>query len=256
MEVVVPSIGRAHDVRTIETLCAAGLSPLVVTWPAQAKEYVQAVPSAARVVACKVKGIALTRQWILDNVPDNKIIMLDDDVSFHKRRDDDPTKFTNTTTKDVAKLFKIFEKHLDKYAHISIVPRQGGNRILEDQICGRPSHVFGYDVARVKASGAKFHKGQVQDDFDMTLQLLRRGLANRIVASYVVDQHAGHGAAGGTSSYRTVEIHNASVMELAARHSGFVRVRQADYSSLPDGWGQRLETTIAWKKAFASAPAC
>jgi len=252
MEVVVPSIGRAHDVRTIESLVGAGISPLVVTWPAQLQAYARAVPRLARVVTCKVRGIALTRQWILENVPDRKIIMVDDDLSFHTRRTDDPTKFVPSTSKDIAKLFKLFDKHLDRYAHVSMVGRQGGNRILEDQECARPWHVFGFNVPQVRAVGAKFHKGLLQDDFDMTLQLLRHGLSNRIISAYAVNQHHGHGAPGGAATYRTVAEHNASVRALAARHPSFVAVRTKEYAR-NDPLGTRLETTIAWKKAYASA---
>src|SRR5260370_41098561 len=117
MEAGVPSTGRSSDVRTIEALVAAGLSPLVVTWPAQVREYVLAAPGA-RIVPCKVRGIALTRQWILETVQDPYIVMVDDDLSFHTRRTDDPTKFVPSTSKDIAKLFKTFDNHLQNYAHV------------------------------------------------------------------------------------------------------------------------------------------
>jgi len=85
----------------------------------------------------------------------------------------------------------------------------------------------------------------------MTLQLLRAGLPNRIMSQWAVNQHHGHGAPGGAATYRTVEEHNASVLLLAKRNAPFVAVREKEYAR-NDPLGTRLETTIAWKKAYAS----
>lgn len=248
MQVVVPTMQRTHDMRTVRDLQAAGLDPLLVVPTKETKDYRAATD--ALVVGCPAKGIALTRQWILENVDNEAIVMVDDDLSFHVRRKDDPTKFKPASARDVAALFKEFGKNLRKYAHVSMIGRQGGNRVepgyLENS---RPWHVFGFNVPRVVAAGAKFEKGLLQDDFDMTLQLLRAGLPNRVLCDWAVNQHHGHGAPGGAASYRTVDDHNASVLKLAKRHAPYVQVREKAYAG--DPWlGRRLETVISWKKAF------
>lgn len=254
MLTIVPTMGRTFDTRTISDLYSAKLSPILVVPKREAIQYRDATERLVEIVSPpdSVKGIGLTRRWIMDNWSTEKLVMVDDDLSFHTRRKDDPTKFTPATTGDVKKLFGLFEKHLSSYAHVSMIGRQGGNRLLHDVECSRPWHVFGYNVPRVRAAGAKFGEGLLQDDFDMTLQLLKAGLRNRIITGYAVNQHHGHGAPGGAASYRTVKDHNASVRRLEERHKPFVQVVERAYAG--DPWlGKRLETIVAWKKAFASS---
>ena len=254
MRVVVPSMGRTFDVRTILDLYHAGLAPLVVVPQKEIKAYAEALPMNADVVGhpASVKGIAKVRQWIMENVPAHSIAMVDDDLSFHVRRKDDPTKFLPAKPKDIKKMFDTFAKHLTKYAHVSCVGRQGGNRVLEDQECARPWHIFCFNVAKFREAGVSFGGGLLQDDFDITLQLLKKGYPNRIVAAYAVNQHHGHAAPGGASCYRSLEDHNKSVRLLQSRHPEFIRVHEKTYSSggMP---GTRLETVVSWKKAFKSS---
>lgn len=259
MRVVVPSMGRTFDLRTIFDLWEAGLKPWIYVPQREVNAYKIACPTGTHVVGVpdKIKGIALTRQYILDTFDSDlheSLVMVDDDLSFHVRRKDDETKFLPATPADIARLFRCFERQLKYYAHVSMIGRQGGNRVLADQECARPWHVFGFNVPEVKAAGATFQKGLLQDDFDMTLQLLRAGLPNYILSGWAVNQHHGHGAPGGAASYRTVEDHNKSILQLQKRHPEFVSVREKTYAR-NDPLGTRLEATIQWKKAFKSAGA-
>lgn len=251
MKIVIPSIGRSHDVRCAQALIYAGLEPVIYTVPKEVKKYEAALPGT-HVVACVYKGIALTRQCIVGECDERKLVMVDDDLSFHMRRTDDPTKFRPASSYDVKQMFADIENSLDSYAHASVIARSGGNRVTSDMVCSRPWHVFGFNVYKFREAGVTYTKGLVQDDFDITLQLLRKGYPNLVLSNWAVNQNGGHGAAGGANTYRTVASHNASVERLAKLHSPYVRVVERAYSG-PGEYATRKECVISWKKAYADA---
>lgn len=255
MKIFIPTMQRADDQRTLKVLQEAGYDPVLVVPGAEAKEYRKHHPDV-HVVACAAKGIAMTRQFIMDfavEAGDNNIVMMDDDLSFHKRRSDDPTKFKQASHKDVHAMVSLINKHLAKFAHVGVLAREGGNRITKKHVdCSRPLRVYAYNMALVSGSGAKYNKGLVQDDFDMTLQLLRAGLANRIICEYVNDQVTSN-APGGASTYRTIEVHNESVKKLAKIHYPYVRVVEKQTKGAWQGQA-RLDCVISWKKAYEDSP--
>lgn len=256
MQIFIPSMQRAtvKDQRTVNALVAAGLKCTLVVPTAEFKPYCAMRPSTVGVMVCPAKGIALTRQWIMDNAGEDKVVMMDDDLSFHARRTDDPTKFTPATPKQVLAMVKDIDKQLTKFAHVGVLAREGGNRITEPYVdCSRPLRVYAFNLAKVRAAGARYTPGLVQDDFDMTLQLLRAGHANRIICNYVNDQVTSN-APGGASTYRTMESHAASVRKLAEIHAPFVRVVEKQTKGAWQGQ-ERLDVVISWKKAFESSGA-
>lgn len=252
MQIYIPTMQRLNDQRTLTALAAAGIVPNLVVPKAEAKAYEKAIGDRAKILPCPAKGIAMTRQWIMDNhlpFEDEKLVMMDDDLTFHVRRKDDPTKFQPAKPADVKRMLKLIEKHLTKFAHVGVLAREGGNRITEPHVdCSRPLRVYAYNMAMVRAAGAKYHKGLVQDDFDMTLQLLRAGYANRIICEYVNDQVTSN-APGGASTYRTMDVHNASVQKLAELHAPHVRVVEKQTKGAWQGQA-RLDVVISWKKAY------
>lgn len=249
MQIFIPSMARAHDQRTLKVLMEAGIAPILVVPPKETSSYFENA-CGVTILACPAKGIAMTRQWIMDNSKQDHIVMMDDDLSFHVRRKDDPAKFTQATPKDVRAMVAEIDKQLKKLAHVGVLAREGGNRITDKFVdCSRPLRVYAYNMAMVRASGAKYHKGLVQDDFDMTLQLLRAGYANRIICDYVNDQVTSN-APGGASTYRTMDVHNASVKKLAELHAPHVRIVEKQTKGAWQGQ-DRLDVVISWKKAYA-----
>lgn len=252
MKIYIPSMQRPHEQRTFKALKEAGLDAVLVVPASEAKAYAAALGDELIVSPpSKVKGIAMTRQWIMDEGQkfDNKIVMIDDDLSFHVRRKDDPTKFQPAKPADVRKMVALIDKHLTKFAHVGVLAREGGNRITAPYVdCSRPLRIYAYNMDKVRAAGAKYNKGLVQDDFDMTLQLLRAGYANRIICEYVNDQVTSN-APGGASTYRTIEVHNESVKRLAKIHAPHVRVVEKQTKGAWQGQA-RLDVVISWKKAF------
>ena len=75
MIIAVPSKGRAGNTSTQNIIASA-------VWFVPAAEYEQYVGAGHDTVAVpnEVKGITKTRNWILDNVEDRWVVMIDDDV--------------------------------------------------------------------------------------------------------------------------------------------------------------------------------
>lgn len=248
MQIFIPTMQRTHDQRTLNVLAGAGFHPILVVPRNELSDYRRVWRQC---VACPAKGIAMTRQWIMDFAEaDGHIVMMDDDLSFHVRRSDDPTKFTQATPVDVRRMVKSIDATLKKFAHVGVLAREGGNRITDPFVdCSRPLRVYAYNMKKVREAEVAYHKGLVQDDFDMTLQLLRKGYANRILCNFVNDQVTSN-APGGASTYRTMDVHNASVKKLAELHAPHVRVVEKQTKGAWQGQA-RLDVVISWKKAYA-----
>lgn len=250
MHIFIPTMGRTDDQRTLKALAIAGIeATLVMPW----RERDQYAALGAKTLPVTAKGIASTRQAIIDHAKqrgETKLVMMDDDLSFAVRRKDDPTKFLAATPADVKRMLRTIEKHLDRVAHVSVLAREGGHNAPSPYIDNsRPQRIHGFNVPKLVEAGVRYNPGLVQDDFDMTLQLLRKGYRNRVITEYVHGQGTSN-APGGASSYRTIDFHNASVRKLAKIHAPYVRVVEKQTKG---AWGglPRLDCVISWKKAFA-----
>lgn len=197
-----------------------------------------------------LKGVSNTRQWILDNATENKIVMLDDDLTFARRRKDMPDRFEPILPVELSTTFSRIDRLLDTYAHGTILAREGGNRVPPGvKYVGRAMRVLCFNRKFVKELDIKFTPGLVQDDFDITLQLLKKGERNFIFCDTVQNQSGGSGAAGGASDYRDMEYHNGSVKYLAQLHPGLVTVVEK-HTKVAWGGQPRLDVIVQWKKAY------
>lgn len=250
--IAIPTCGRAHSQPT--------LLQIPDTWrhythlfvqAREAEQYKENWPTTNFVVLPKnITTIAPTRDYIIQWCHDNlipKVIMMDDDLLFFSRRQDDPTKFTPCETGTVRSMLAHLRVTLDKYAHAGICPREGGNRIQEDLYCTRVMRVLAYHVEVLMEIPEKFSDVVLQEDHHMNLSLLKRGYANTLLAGWCHNQAKGSGADGGCSHYRTIELHNKCVQELAKLHEEVTVVDKETKTA----WGgqARKDTIIAWKKA-------
>lgn len=201
-----------------------------------------------------ITRLSPTRQWLLENSPEDRFILMDDDLAFAKRRKDDPSRFERSSPKETAAALHRMNELLDKYAHVGMLGREGGNRVTERVVYNtRMMRVLGYRRDIVQKVGARFDRVPIKQDFDMTLQLLRAGYDNAVLATHVQNQ-AGSNTAGGCSAYRTDKMMEDISHKLAKLHPGFVKVVQKETKSAWGG-GVRTDVQIAWKKARASANA-
>lgn len=260
MLIFVHSSGRANiSLPTLDHLMAGPLRDSV-RLVVQAREEAQyrfhvnsIIGDNVIVLPPKITRLSPTRQWLLENSPDDKFILMDDDLAFACRRHDDPTRFLNSEPEETAKALLKMEVLLDKYAHVGMLGREGGNRVTASIVyCTRMMRVLGYKRSIVHEKvGARFDRVPIKQDFDMTLQLLRAGYDNAVLATHVQNQ-AGSNTAGGCSVYRNPGMMRTVSLQLAKLHPGFVKVVEKETKSAWGG-GVRTDVQVAWKKARASA---
>lgn len=253
MQIFIPTYGRSTQQHTFQHLPKSlqKRTTLVV----QRREAHLYEGYNTWVLPKEIQTISPARQYIMKEAKKNKlakIVMLDDDLRFDARRMDDGGKFLVATDKQVEELFKRIEKSLDTHAHVGVLSREGGNRILEKTVeSTRMMRVLAYCVETYHKEKIKFDRLPLQEDFDVTLQLLRKGYPNLVLCEWVNGQGTS-GAKGGCSHFRTIELHNENAKKLAELHSPFVKVVEKQTKG---AWGgqARLDVMVQWKKAFQSA---
>lgn len=259
--VYIPSLGRtkATEIQA-GPLCQLIHGACYVVPVDQVDEYTDAIlplyPNCT-VVGCPEVGIAATRHWIgqyARAVEQDKFLMLDDDIRFLIRKSPEVWNLREAEPEEVTQMLGLVEKLLGKYGHVGISAREGqahmGLGDLESvsentrtlrALAYRTDDFLSVEHGRV----------QVMEDFDVNLQLLRKGIPNANTVYFAQGQKMTN-APGGCSTYREHAVQEASAHKLAELHEGFVKTRQKANKTDKEGFGTRTEVTIQWKKAFAS----
>lgn len=202
------------------------------------------------------RNIGGIRTFIYDHhrktYPDDPFfVMLDDDLRFFMRRQDDPTKFVRATHEEQITIFDDIERQLSAgFAQVSMLAREGANRITTKYMDNyRPLRVYAYDVRKLEQYKVRFDQCGTMDDFDVTLQLLTKGERNRVI-SYAIHNQPGSNTPGGAAEYRTMDTHAQSAHKLKSRFPDFVTV-VTKTTTTPNAWGgmERTDVRIAWKQA-------
>lgn len=205
------------------------------------EDFVIAVPG-------DIKGLSKKRQWMLENTDDPYIFMIDDDLTFGVRHEG---KLPKCSDADFIVLFSLLESWLNEgLIHVGISQRPF-NHLEEGAFTeiGRMCTTYAYNAPAVLATGARFDRVPLMQDFDMTLQLLELGHKNRITYDFCYGQ--GSGSKGGCSAYRTGQLMKETAEKLAALHPGLVHVVQKKSETEWEGVGKiRWDCNIEWKKAF------
>lgn len=250
MDIVIPTYGRARNQQTLAQLLKADLEVTLVVQHSEAAMY-ERYDADARIYVLpeQVRTIAPTRQWILEKVgTDEALIMVDDDLVFYRRRDDDRTKLRDITPEELHGAFHQMGKGLEDYAHVGFAAREGANRNTESWLFNtRIMRVLGYNRHTLREEGIRFDEMQVMEDFHVALTLLERGHSNAVLNDFAHNQ-GGSGKEGGCSHFRTAELHAANAHLLAQLHPGVVRVVQKETKGAWGG-GTRTDVVISWKKA-------
>lgn len=262
MQIVIPTSGRANWSlqHTLHQLVGAGLPVTLVVQHDQYGAYADMLAaSGAQDVSLErlphdIKTISPTRDFIVHEMGlgGQYVVMLDDDLDFAVRRDDDPTKFRQPTPTDIKLMMQMICMRLKTYPHVSIGAREGGNRVTELFVKNtRMMRVLAYDRHYMIQNHVYFAPMEVMEDFHVALQIMRQGKDCLTCNEWVSNQFSGSGAAGGCSVFRTPEIQSRNAHRLAALHPGFVKVVE---KPAWDGKGNRLDVVVQWKRARASAP--
>jgi len=250
MRIYIPTKGRTHKQVTLSNLPRSFREQVTIVCPEkEALWHQRSYPTCEVLVQPDPKmGISEKRKWIVDTTPYERIVMLDDDLRFAVRREDDPGKFRPAVEKDIIVAFSTLDAILDgQTPHAGFAAR--GGSIGESAKKGgwqegkRQMYVLGYHIPTVREH-AVFGRLSTHEDMDVTLQLLTKGFPNLVNFTFVVDQKFGN--PGGCTDERTVEINNADSLALAALHPGFVRTTKKEYT----GSTPRVEVVCAWVKAL------
>ncbi len=193
--------------------------------------------------------IGATRQWLVDNYADEKILMLDDDLDFAVRRSDEPTKFRAAFDGDILQMLDTIQQSMDEgFKMVGVSGREGANRDTSQfKEVTRQLRIHALDAGFFKYHNIRFDRIPYMEDFDATLQLLELGYPNRVLNGWVHNQRGGSNAPGGCSTTRTIDAHNEAAKRLHMLHPKYVRVVHKESGN----WGDaRLDVNISWKKAY------
>jgi hypothetical protein len=204
-----------------------------------------------------IKGIAQKRKWIFKNILEDKICMMDDDLSFEVRAYGEEAEKLQSATRaanleDIAKWLGELSIKLDTYGHAGFSVRRHNDKLPAGWFeNSRIQCVLGFrpDVVR---DHCELGRIELREDFDYTLQLLKKGFPNTICSEILFSQN--YNAPGGVSTYRTLEYNNAQARVLESFHPGIVKAVQRIYKTqkgeADGGQGERVEVICYWKKAY------
>jgi hypothetical protein len=253
MDIFVISRSRWLQSDTLNHLGEVASSVTLIVPNAQVRSY-RALASQyqCRLLGCPKDGVALTRQFCGKISRANKFLMLDDDLKFYCRisKKDWHLRYPRDIGCSVSSMIQVVSSCLDTYVHVGISSREGNNRLPYEGVeCSRPLRALAYR----KDEFLQLQHGRVQimEDFDITMQLLRRGYKNFIIACWAQGQTMTQ-APGGCSDYRTHELHDQNVRKFAELHSPFVHLHKKRNKSGGE-FGTRTEAIIYWKKAWTSS---
>ena len=253
MKIYIPSHKRPDKQITWESLPDfLKKKAKIVVQASQAEDYEQYNPL---VLPKHIKSIGPTRQYLMENVKDKYLCMMDDDLRFYTRilRGANKGKLRKMEDKDFQLMYDTLEGYLSSgYIHAGISAREGNNRVegltVENT---RMMRVLCYSRGRFNRLGIRFDRMEDKEDFDVTLQLLEKGFPN-IVSFQFAHNQTGSQTSGGCSDMRTLESMAKSSKKLAKLHPGFVKVVEKETKSAWGG-GVRTDVRISWKKAYESS---
>jgi hypothetical protein len=138
------------------------------------------------------------------------------------------------------------------FVHIGIAARQGSNHFLGPETyrdVTRMNNAYAYDTHALKELDIELGRIPVMEDFDLTLQLLRKGYPNRVSYNFVWNQR-GSGAEGGCSKYRTAEMQMKAAQQLKEYHTQYVTLVTKTAGSVWKEFEEREDVIIQWAKAY------
>jgi len=254
MKIFIPTYGRHDKQNTLNNLPKNLRKNVTLVVQQREAHLYEDFEQELEILPAKIKTITPTRQYILETLMSGggKFVMLDDDLKFDVRRKDDTSKFRNAHPEEIELLFNKIAKELDNFAHVGVLAREGGNRVTTRfKECTRMMRVLAYDSNVLHKENIKFNRLPLQEDFDVTLQLLRKGYPNRLICDFVQD-HGTSNAKGGCSHFRTIEMHNENAKKLAKLHHPFVKVVEKQTKGAWNGQA-RLDVMVQWKQAYKSS---
>jgi hypothetical protein len=201
----------------------------------------------------EVKTIAAKRQWIVDQCPHDKLVMIDDDIRLCVRRlgmqsgkyPEGDVSLLQADKFSQALLFQELETQLDKYAHAGVSMRMGNqSRAPGWHENKRMCYLLAYRTETLRRF-ARFDTIAHREDMYVTLRLLTAGFANTVSHLWAADQIYNK-AGGENAAGRSMDASNKDAYRLAEMFPQFVRAEKKAYKNSV----QRVEVVVRWTKAF------
>jgi TET-associated glycosyltransferase-like protein len=260
MKLLIPTYRRPNSQATFHALPSEWLKDVVMVTDSQDSIELRKQPEFYGIDFWirppHIMGIAQKRKWMFENILEDKIAMLDDDLSFEvrtgitaetRREGEELTRVANQ--EDVGRYLTELDTKLDTYAHAGFSVRRHNNNLPSGWFeVSRAQCVLGFRPKTVREH-CILGRIETREDFDYTLQLLKKGYPNTICSEILFSQKIN--SPGGVSTYRTVESSNAEALQLEALHPGIVKAVQRQYKTQQkDNFGTRTEVICYWKKAY------
>jgi hypothetical protein len=206
------------------------------------------------VVPCPVQGpdggLGPTRQWLLDHHEGKAMMLVDDDLSFFKRRTDDPGKFLKIGD-EMPLLVERVEHMLLRTPLVGVATRGGANRLPTPvKRNGRVTAMIGIQPEVARRVGARLDTLPVMEDFNFVLTMLRSGVPSWVLTTHCWDTRPD--TEGGCSLYRTSDVQTMSAVDLHLQWPQYVRLAKRPAWN---GDGHRTDVVIQWEKAFKDSGA-
>lgn len=249
MQIYIPTLARPNKQVTWNSLpeSVRERACLLVDW--REKDLYKDYPHIVLPRDCR--GIGAVRQWVITRDRD-KVVMLDDDLVFFRRRLDEPTKFEQATSEDVVALFDVVEQSLDDWAMVGVRGREGANVDTEPYLYNvRLLRFLAYRTDILREENIRFDRLPVMEDFDVELSLLERGHPVLCV-NWMVHNQGSSNAPGGCSEYRTMKKQEEAAWRLRELHPGVVEVVTKQTKTAWNGQ-ERTDVRIRWKDAYQRA---
>lgn len=261
MRIFIPTLNRGperqYTLRELGAKLIKKYSATLVCPPAEVKS-LQGHPAllGAQVMSCNAKGIAATRQAILDRSDDPHILMLDDDLSAWAWREEDTSgpdsadtsvRYPKASAAQMAEGLAEVAKLIKRYGHGSIGHRLFANNRSALDFNTRQLRALAYDRDLLKREKVRF-RVPVMEDFDVQLQLLKRG-HECFQYNRLVQEQRSSNEDGGCSTYRTDEVQRKAAEQLRSLHPECVTVVQKEQKGNGTMWGTRTDVKINWRRA-------
>lgn len=197
----------------------------------------------------EVTSLGKTREYLVRKYWGEKIVLMDDDLTFYWRRDPSDWHLTCPPPEALVQMFGEVEDALESYAHVGLSGREGQNRESGySVVCTRYMRLLAYNTALWPSSGIRCDRLNGLSDFDTNLQLLRAGLPNLVYYRWAQGQRS-TASPGGMSGQRSHATHTAEVLALCELHPGLVVPYQKRNRS-GGAFGTRDEVMVSWKQAL------
>jgi len=211
-------------------------------------------------------GLSPTREWIAYQAGDQKYAVFDDDIMqfvyTSRPSEKDQHNLVNTEINDYVKregyedyfdnMMKEISDWLDEFVTCGLEATWNMPREQDYDDCWRQTIAHFYNGKTFPKEEIDFTSLKCSQDYFILLQLLTKGYKNRISFRYRVRPGLTQ-TEGGCAEYRTLEVHNKSMAQLARKFPEFVTIRTKVAKMGEWGGQDKFAAVIQWKKAYESS---